>query len=152
MVTGESLLLRSRPDFAWDDVKSAATRLFAEHSGHKALVCDTGLPLFAQLWPTHVVPFMQRAAGFTGKVVLIAHNGDRFDHYVLSKEINRLGLDIRCCPTLISADPVATLKLGRLLSSGFFYVLNATVLAIQVKESAEGCAFDPLSISMLTLA
>jgi len=110
LVTGESLLLRSRPDFAWDDVKSAATRLFAEHSGHKALVCDTGLPLFAQLWPTHVVPFMQRAAGFTGKVVLIAHNGDRFDHYVLSKEINRLGLDIRCCPTLISADPVATLK------------------------------------------
>ncbi|CAE7814740.1 unnamed protein product [Symbiodinium sp. CCMP2592] len=110
LVTGESLLLRSRPDFAWDDVKSAATRLFAEHSGHKALVCDTGLPLFAQLWPTHVVPFMQRAAGFTGKVVLIAHNGDRFDHYVLSKEINRLGLDLRCCPALISADPVATLK------------------------------------------
>ncbi|CAE7356055.1 unnamed protein product [Symbiodinium microadriaticum] len=110
LVTGESLLLRSRPEFSWDDVKSAATRLFAEHSGHKAIVCDQGLPLFAQLWPSHVVPFLQRAAGCTGKVVLIAHNGDRFDHFVLSKEITRLGLDMRCCPQLISADPVATLK------------------------------------------
>ncbi|CAE7563497.1 unnamed protein product [Symbiodinium sp. CCMP2456] len=114
LATGESLLLRSRPEFSWNDVKSAATRLFAEHSGHKAIVCDASLPLFAQLWPTQVVPFLQRAAGVTGKVVLIAHNGDRFDHYVLSKEISRLGLDMGRCPRLVSADTVATLKKRRL--------------------------------------
>ena len=112
LVTGESLLLRSRPEFSWEDVKSPATRLFAEHSGHKEIVCDESLPVFAQLWPTHVLPFLQRAAGFTGKVVLIAHNGDRFDHFVLNKEIERLGLDMSRCPHLVSADPVATMKLG----------------------------------------
>ena len=118
LATGESLLLRSRPEFGWNEVKSAATRLFAEHSGHKAIICDAGLPLFAQLWPTQVVPFLQRAAGVTGKVVLIAHNGDRFDHYVLSKEIGRLDLDMRCCPRLVSADTVATLKPGQLFQVG----------------------------------
>ena len=111
LITGEPLLLRSRPEFQWQDVKSQATRLFAEHSGHKEIVCDRSLPLFAQLWTTQVLPFLQRAAGFTGKVVLIAHNGDKFDHYVLNKEIVRLGLDMSQCPHLVSADAVATLKL-----------------------------------------
>ena len=111
LITGESLLLRSRPEFQWQDVKSQATRLFAEHSGHKEIVSDRSLPVFAQLWATQVLPFLQRAAAFTGKVVLIAHNGDKFDHYVLNKEIVRLGLDMSQCPHLVSADAVATLKL-----------------------------------------
>ncbi|CAE7258132.1 unnamed protein product [Symbiodinium sp. KB8] len=115
VVTGESFCVRCRPQFNWEDIRSRAARCFAEDHGvglerHKEMICDPGMPFFQEVWHAEVIPFLQRAAGGTGSVVLLAHNGAAFDEYILRKEITRLGLDLSRCPRLMFADPVAAVK------------------------------------------
>ena len=110
IITGESFSVRCRPQFSWQDVRSHAARRFAEDHGHREIVEDMGLPYFEEIWHSELIPFLQRAAGGTGNVVLLAHNGAAFDEFVLKKEIARLQLDMSCCPTLMYADPVAAVK------------------------------------------
>ena len=69
-----------------------------------------GLPFFEEVWHSELVPFLQRAAGGTGNVVLLAHNEAALDEIVLKKEIARLQLDVSWCPRLICADPVVAVK------------------------------------------
>ena len=110
IITGESFSVRCRPQFSWQDVRSHAARRFAEDHGHREIVEDMGLPFFEEIWHSELVPFLQRAAGGTGNVVLLAHNGAALDEFVLKKEITRLQLDMSCCPRLMYADPVAAVK------------------------------------------
>ena len=110
LITGESFSVRCRPQFSWQDVRSHAARRFAEDHGHREIIEDMGLPYFEEIWHSELIPFLQRAAGGTGNVVLLAHNGAAFDEFVLKKEIARLQLDMSCCPTLVYADPVAAVK------------------------------------------
>ena len=110
LITGESFSVRCRPQFSWQDVRSHAARRFAEDHGHREIIEDMGLPYFEEIWHSELIPFLQRAAGGTGNVVLLAHNGAAFDEFVLKKEIARLQLDMSCCPTLMYADPVAAVK------------------------------------------
>ncbi|CAE7451154.1 unnamed protein product [Symbiodinium necroappetens] len=108
--------VRCRPQFNWEDIRSRAARCFAEDHGvglerHKEIICDPGMPFFQEVWHAEVIPFLQRAAGGTGSVVLLAaHNGAAFDEYIMRKEITRLGLDLSRCPRLMFADPVAAVK------------------------------------------
>ena len=74
------------------------------------MIEDMGLPFFEEVWHSELVPFLQRAAGGTGNVVLLAHNGAAFDEIVLKKEIARLQLDMSWCPRLIYRDPAAAIK------------------------------------------
>ncbi|CAE7235260.1 SLC4A10 [Symbiodinium sp. CCMP2592] len=110
VITGESFSVRCRPQFNWQDVRSHAARRFAEDHGHREIVEDMGLPFFEEVWHSELVPFLQRAAGGTGNVVLLAHNGAALDEFVLKKEIYRLRLDMSWCPRLMYADPVAAVK------------------------------------------
>lgn len=110
VITGESFSVRCRPQFSWQDVRSHAARRFAEDHGHRAIIEDMGLPLFEEVWHSELVPFLQRAAGGTGNVVLVAHNGAALDEFVLKKEISRLRLDMSWCPRLMYADPVKAVK------------------------------------------
>ncbi|OLP91083.1 hypothetical protein AK812_SmicGene27274 [Symbiodinium microadriaticum] len=81
--------VRCRPQFNWEDIRSRAARCFAEDHGvglerHKEMICDPGMPFFQEVWHAEVIPFLQRAAGGTGSVVLLAaHNGAAFDEYIL---------------------------------------------------------------------
>ncbi|CAE8720844.1 unnamed protein product, partial [Polarella glacialis] len=92
VLTGEAICVRSRPEFGWDQVKSYAARLFAEDHGHSEIIKDQTLPYFQDLWTTQVIPFLNRAAGPSGSLAMLAHNGDAFDHYILEKEMKRLSL------------------------------------------------------------
>ncbi|CAE7331941.1 unnamed protein product [Symbiodinium sp. CCMP2456] len=110
IITGESFSVRCRPQFSWQDVRSHAARRFAEEHGHHEIIEDMGLPRFEEIWHSELIPFLQRVAGGTGNVVLLAHNGAAFDEFVLKKEIARLQLDMSCCPTLMYVDPVSAVK------------------------------------------
>jgi len=110
VLTGETICVRSRPEFSWNDVKSFAARLFAEDHGHAEIIKDTTLPYFYELWTSEVVPFLWRASRNTGNLSLIAQNGDSFDHYILQKEIQRLDLSMEGCPALVGFDPIRTVK------------------------------------------
>lgn len=106
--TGASISVSCRPEFTWDDVRSPATRLFAEDHGHDMIVRDTSLPTFATRWQEEILPFLAAAAGSSQNLAMIAHNGDQFDHVVLMKEIRRLSLELRFTPLFF--DPIQVLK------------------------------------------
>eukprot|EP00434_Breviolum_minutum_P037675 symbB.v1.2.033416.t1/scaffold4149.1/size43842/1 len=110
VLTGNSICVRSRPEFGWEDVKSAAARLFAEDHGHAEIIRDQSLPFFAEVWAQEVLPFLWRASGGSRNLAMLAHNGDHFDHYVLTKEIKRLNLSMEGGPSLVGFDPVTVLK------------------------------------------
>eukprot|EP00913_Durusdinium_trenchii_P017164 g16141.t1 len=110
VLTGESICVRSRPEFSWDDVRSGAARLFAEDHGHADIIKDQTLPFFSEVWTHEVFPFLWRASGNSGHLAMLAHNGDAFDHYVLMKEIKRLQLPMEGGPTLVGFDPIRSLK------------------------------------------
>jgi len=108
--SGTRLLLRCRPEFDWADVRSPAARCFAEDHGHDQIIKDESLPFFRTRWEEEVIPFLKRAAGSSGRLAMIAHNGDAFDHYVLDKELTRLGLSDGLPLELHRFDPIRTLK------------------------------------------
>lgn len=110
--SGKRLLSRCRPEFQWEDVISPAARCFAEDHGHDKIIQDESLPQFKECWPTEVLPFLKKAAGSTGRLAMIAHNGDAFDHFVLEKELIRLelGLPSDLNLELHRFDPIRTLK------------------------------------------
>ncbi|CAJ1340667.1 unnamed protein product [Effrenium voratum] len=110
VLTGESICVRSRPDFGWEEVRSHAARLFAEDHGHADIVRDQTLPFFKEVWTHEVFPFLWRAAGNSGNLAMLAHNGDAFDHIILAKEIKRLDLNMEGGPSLLTFDPIRTLK------------------------------------------
>lgn len=108
--TGERLRVSCRPKFEWGDVKSPAAREFAEDHGHDRIVKDMSLPFFEDRWKDEIMPFLKRAAGKFSRLAMIAHNGDKFDHYVLDKELcgRRLNPSGQLC--LHCFDPIRTLK------------------------------------------
>jgi len=108
--TGARLLVRCRPEFRWCDVRSPAARQFAEDHGHDRIVQDESLVHFSQSWLTEVTPFLAKAAGRSRRLAMVAHNGDSFDHYVLEKELLRLGLGGTLPVALYKFDPIRTLK------------------------------------------
>lgn len=55
---------------------------------------NESLPGFRDVWTQEVFPFLWRAAGSSGNLAMVAHNGDAFDHFVLMKEIKRLQLPV----------------------------------------------------------
>jgi len=125
--SGASIVKRCRPEFQWADVRSPAARRFAEDHGHDRIVQDPTLPKFDACWVSEVVPFLESAAGRSMKIAMIAHNGDAFDHFVLEKELQRLGLSGSLALSLHSFDPIRTLKqhYGQDYGSGGQLTLNA---------------------------
>ncbi|CAK0899811.1 unnamed protein product [Prorocentrum cordatum] len=108
--TGERFRVSCRPKFEWDEVRSPAAREFAEDHGHDLIVKDMRLPHFEDRWKDEIMPFLKRAAGKSGRLAMIAHNGDKFDHYVLGKELCDLKLSSSGQLSLHCFDPVRTLK------------------------------------------
>lgn len=108
--SGARLVKRCRPEFKWADVRSPAARRFAEDHGHDQIIQDSTLPQFNECWVNEVMPFLQSAAGKSKQIAMIAHNGDAFDHFVLEKELQRLGLSDGLPLSLHRFDPVRTLK------------------------------------------
>jgi hypothetical protein len=116
LLSGDHICVRSRPEFSWSDVRSPAARAFAEDHGHDKIVQDETLPLFRQVWTDSILPFLLKATGAHAQkkqLAIIAHNGDQFDHFVLQKELDRLGLmpDLQTL-ALRNFDPIRTLKQG----------------------------------------
>jgi len=108
--SGTRINVRSRPEFQWADVRSPAARCFAEDHGHDKIIQDESLPQFKDRWASEVLPFLKHAAGGHGRLAMIAHNGDAFDHIVLEKELVRLGLAGDLALELHRFDPIRTLK------------------------------------------
>eukprot|EP00411_Alexandrium_monilatum_P037573 CAMPEP_0175412752 /NCGR_PEP_ID=MMETSP0095-20121207/42799_1 /TAXON_ID=311494 /ORGANISM="Alexandrium monilatum, Strain CCMP3105" /LENGTH=424 /DNA_ID=CAMNT_0016711769 /DNA_START=9 /DNA_END=1283 /DNA_ORIENTATION=- len=108
--SGTRFLSRCRPEFEWSDVRSTAARRFAQDHGHDQIILDESLPHFRERWVTEVMPFLIRAAGSSGRLAMIAHNGDAFDHFVLDKELSRLGLSDALPLEMHRFDTIRTLK------------------------------------------
>lgn len=109
VVTGRQICVQCRPEFGWSEVKSLAARLFAEDHGHDKIVKDENLGYFPEVWTRDILPYLQKCAGPSNSIAMIAHNGDNFDSFILEKELRRHGL-LEGLPLVKHFDPVRSLK------------------------------------------
>jgi len=139
IVSGHQICVRSRPEFRWENVRSHAARTFAEDHGHDKIVKDETLPYFKDVWVTDILPFLRSCAGTSNSLAIIAHNGDNFDHFVMAKELSRLGLMDEMPLVLHKFDPIRSLKnqFGQDFGSGGRLALGA-VHSRYVPEAQRG--------------